>query len=100
MPKTNYKLNREQREHLDSRIDAARYGYDELPTPKNVIAAQKLVASFEEKKNDHDRKSREAWAKRKRQAREVLVFGTPEDALKAVKALEADAAKARRDSRW
>jgi hypothetical protein len=93
--KSNYKINKEQREHLHGRILALRWIKDAFPKPAKVKRAEDVLHAWKKAEKEHDAKFRAAWDKKVQAAKQAIAFGDPDAALKAVTALEAEAAKTR-----
>jgi hypothetical protein len=85
------KLNIYQRRYLQERIDGLRYkgDFEEPKEPAAVKQARKVVDGWDRHvtslKRAYERKRGEKFA----EARKLLNFGTPAEALAAVEALEA-----------
>lgn len=89
--------NRDQANHLQSLLTTANrkhsdhiYQFKLLPGAE-VIAARKTIARLQTILNAHDRKERRIkedmqarLRKTEKDVRQVILFGTPEEALKAV----------------
>jgi predicted aconitase len=95
MAKSKYRINQEQRELLHERTNKAARVYDHLPVPKRVRAAEKVVEDFKKIRQEHQRAEWERVRLRAIQVREVIAFGSPDEALEEVRKFEAEAAKKR-----
>lgn len=96
MAASKYKINHEQRNHLHDRINAVRTEYGaKLRVPKAVERARRIVAEFDAKARKHESDAYASWRKRITETREAIAFLGPDEALAAVKKLEAEAQRRR-----
>ena len=90
-------MNAQQMRHLEERIDrahsAAVKAVEPFPVPKEVKAAELLIKKHEENRTAYGKTKRAAIDRATRDCREKILFGAPDDALKAVKQLAKDIAK-------
>lgn len=85
-------LNADQKRTLASRIATVGRSLSCRPTPEPpaaVVKARQVIDAWEAKQDAQYEKDRAAINKDTDYAREKLYFGTPEEALQAVKDLEA-----------
>lgn len=83
-------LQREQHKLIRSRLSSLNFKHPaEPPEPANIKAARKLVKAYDSKRATAHRKAFNAWRDQKRKVEELLLFGKPDEALAALKKLEA-----------
>lgn len=84
------RCNAQQTRYLTQRIDRCYYPrLSKEVDPPEVAAARRVIAKFESKQSKLRDVASTAWAKRVKKARDVVLFGKPKDALRAVEQLEA-----------
>ncbi len=77
---------------IKGKFNRARWGEDDAAEPANIIAARKLIKSFEKKraaaKVARSKKQEAIFYPIYDKAKEAVLFGSPEEALAAVNAVE------------
>ena len=84
-------MNPSQKKYLRERLQKAKWNHDRVrpKTPAAVLRAGKIVLAWNKQQSALDEKARQKVEARYKRAQEILLFGTADEALAAVKAFEA-----------